>query len=169
MATSSFSVPPRVKILKAETEEHFQQARSLFQKYADWLGVDLSYQQFDQELESLSKMYGGDEGCLLLAYANELLAGCVSLRKFEGSVCEMKRLYVQPAFQGKGIGSLLAKQIVQEAKILRYTEMVLDTLEKMKSAHELYRSLGFEEIPAYYANPLPNVIYLKLSLINDKK
>lgn len=169
MDTSSFSVSPRIKILKAETEEHFQQAQSLFQKYADWLGVDLSYQRFDQELESLPKMYGGDKGCLLLAYADELLVGCVGLRKFEDSVCEMKRLYVRPAFQGKGIGSLLAKQIIEEAKGLGYTEMVLDTLEKMESARKLYCSLGFGEIPAYYTNPLSDVIYLKLNLLSDKK
>lgn len=152
------------KIVVAHTPEQFAVARQLFLAYADWLGVDLSYQNFTQELESLPKMYGGDEGRLLLALVDNTPAGCVGVRKLSSSICEMKRLYVRDEFRGRGIGMLLAKHIIQAGKELGYSAMVLDTLDKMKSAQKLYQSLGFVEIPAYYNNPLPDVIYLKLNM-----
>jgi carbonic anhydrase len=162
-ASSSESTLP-VKIVVARTSEQFTVARQLFLVYADWLGVDLSYQNFAQELESLPQMYGGSEGRLLLALIDNTPAGCVGVRKLSSSTCEMKRLFVEDKFRGKGIGVVLAKQVIQAGKELGYTTMVLDTLKMMKSAQKLYQSLGFVEIPAYYSNPLPDVIYLKLNM-----
>lgn len=156
--------PEPAKIVVARTPEQFAVARQLFLAYADWLGVDLSYQNFAKELGSLPQMYGGSEGRLLLSLVDNTPAGCVGVRKINPSTCEMKRLYVQDKFRGKGIGLALAERIIQTGKELGYTTMVLDTLEKMKSAQKLYYSLGFVEIPAYYANPLPDVIYLKLDM-----
>ncbi|MGB3587940.1 MAG: GNAT family N-acetyltransferase [Tunicatimonas sp.] len=113
-------------------------------------------------------MYGGQYGKLLLARVENAVVGCVGVRQFSDSVGEMKQLYVPAEFQGKGIGRALAEQIIQEAKKLGYTEIVLDTLEQMKSARKLYYALGFWEISSYYDNPLPGVIYLKLSIANNK-
>ncbi|WKN40453.1 GNAT family N-acetyltransferase [Tunicatimonas pelagia] len=159
---------PVYEIRSAQTKEDFQQAARLFRAYADWLQIDLCYQNFEQELATLPKMYGEKQGKLLLAWVENTVAGCVGVRQFGESVGEMKRLYVPAKFQGKGIGKALARQIIQEAKKLGYTEMVLDTLEQMKAARKLYHALGFQETSAYYANPLPEVIYLKLDLFDNK-
>lgn len=156
---------PAWKILTAKTTEHFEQARYLFQAYADWLQVDLSYQHFEQELTLIPQMYGPPHGKLLLAYVNDTAVGCVGVRPFKTTTCEMKRLYVNSDFQGLGIGRALAKQIIQEACTLGYESMVLDTLKRMQSARKLYQSLGFEKTSPYYENPLPEVIYLKMVLL----
>ncbi|MEM6845185.1 MAG: GNAT family N-acetyltransferase [Bacteroidota bacterium] len=149
----------------AKTESDFVQAKRLFQQYADWLGIDLSYQKFEEELTVLPQMYGENKGRILLAKIGDQAIGCVGVRQFSPSTCEMKRLYVLPGFQGRGIGEALAKRIIQEGRRLGYTEMVLDTLAGMAPARKLYRNLGFYEVPAYYVNPLADVIYLKLNLI----
>ncbi len=156
------------EIRVAQTEDDFRQAARLFREYADWLKVDLCYQNFEQELASLPQMYGGQRGKLLLAWVGNTVAGCVGVRQFSELVGEMKRLYVPADFQGKGIGKALAIQIIQKAKELDYTEMVLDTLEQMKSARKLYYALGFQEISSYHGNSPPGVIYLKLDLTDNK-
>ncbi|MEO0331237.1 MAG: GNAT family N-acetyltransferase [Bacteroidota bacterium] len=160
-------LPPSTdyQIQAAHTPQDFKQAQGLFQQYADWLEIDLSYQKFEQELAVLPQMYGENKGRILLAKVNDQVIGCVGVRQFSLSICEMKRLYVRPKFQGRGIGVDLAKQIIQEGRKLGYAEMVLDTLKSMTSARRLYHNLGFYEIPAYYENPVTDVIYLKLNLI----
>ena len=141
------------------------QARELFLEYARSLGMNLCFQNFEQELAELPGSYAPPDGRLLLAeYAGQLV-GCVALHKWEADICEMKRLYLRPAFRGKGLGRLLAETIIAEARTIKYQRMRLDTIEPlMKDAVEMYRKLGFREIAAYRANPIVGAMYMELQL-----
>jgi ribosomal protein S18 acetylase RimI-like enzyme len=156
-----------IEIVPVLSVADIDQARALFQEYADMLGVDLCFQGFAQELATLPGKYGPPHGCLLLAKEGEKAVGCVALRPMEQSgYCEMKRLFVQPACRGTGLGRRLAVRILEEARQRGYARMRLDTLDKLQAAIQLYRELGFVEIPAYYRNPEPNVVYMELDLRN---
>lgn len=131
----------------------FERARQITIDYLQWLNMDLAYQGVDSELDSLEEMYGAPKGCFLLAYVENDFVGGVGLRKLEKGVCEMKRLFVYPKFQKCGIGAMLCKRIIGEAKLLGYRSMKLDTVAKLKSAIKLYEKLGFKETEAYCENP----------------
>ena len=153
-----------MRLTHVETEEQVGQARTLFQEYSDATGVDLCFQNFAQELASLPGDYAPPSGRLIIAYDGEEAAGCVALRKVDDAVCEMKRLYVRPAFRGTGLGRTLAEHIVTEARAIGYERMRLDTLPTMRSAIALYRTLGFKEIEPYRFNPVEGTLYMELEL-----
>jgi GNAT superfamily N-acetyltransferase len=155
-----------VAIRQASTAEDFATARSLFVEYQTWLDVDLCFQGFAQELETLATVYGPPRGRLLLAHANDGsdAAGCVALRPLDAERCEMKRLFVRLAHHGGGLGRRLIERLIAEAKTIGYRTMVLDTLPRMQAAQHLYEDFGFRDIPAYYHNPTPGVRYLGLAL-----
>jgi putative acetyltransferase len=153
-----------IVIAHAASSADFALGRALFEEYAGAIDVDLCFQNFAAELERLPEMYGPPSGCLLLARAGGELAGCVGVRMRTAEVCEMKRLYVRPAFRGLKLGRLLADEIARRASSIGYRTIVLDTLDTMHAALALYDSMGFEPATAYYANPLPNVKYLSLDL-----
>lgn len=153
-----------MRLSLAEEVSQIEEARSLFKEYADSTGVDLCFQNFGQELATLPGDYAAPSGRLILAHAGEEPAGCVALRKVDDAVCEMKRLYVRPAFRGTGLGRTLAERIVAEAREIGYARMRLDTLPSMRSAIELYGSLGFKEISAYRFNPVEGSLYMELEL-----
>jgi ribosomal protein S18 acetylase RimI-like enzyme len=134
--------------------------RALFREYADSLGVDLSFQGFEEELAALP----GGYDAVLVARLGDDAAGCVGVRPLEPPVCEMKRLYVRPLARGTGLGRSLAEAAVVRARELGYARMRLDTLPQMGTAQELYRSLGFVEIPPYRHNPVAGTTYLELEL-----
>lgn len=156
-----------MKILKATTPLHISEARKLFQKYADWINVDLGFQHFEQELAEIDTIYGPPTGSLLLVKMENKYVGCVAVRPIEGDICEMKRLYTDDAYRGMGIGRLLIAGIITEARELNYQRMRLDTLASMTAARKLYKSFGFQEIPAYYHNPLDDVVFMELNLTED--
>jgi putative acetyltransferase len=151
--------------VQAESAAHVAQARELFQEYAQSLGVNLCFQNFEQELAGLPGHYAPPGGRLLLAEYDGQLAGCVALHKWEDGVCEMKRLYLRPSFRGKGLGRAIAETIIVEARSIGYQRMRLDTIEPlMKDAVEMYRKLGFREIAPYRPNPIAGAMYMELQL-----
>ncbi len=153
-----------IRMIYAKTKDHYQAARELFIRYADSLGFDLEFQGFSRELAELPGEYAALGGCILLAEAAEGYAGCVALRPLQDKICEMKRLYVLPEYQGRGIGRALAHSVIGEARIKGYQKMRLDTVEAMTAARALYFSLGFKIIEAYCYNPLENPSFMELEL-----
>ncbi len=161
--------PPRIELVSADTPERLAAARLIFREYADSLDIDLCFQDFDSELATLPGEYAPPSGQLLLATVDGELAGCGALRGLADSdhanACEMKRLFVRPAFRRFGLGRLLAEQLMDDARHLGYSSMLLDTLDEMEAARELYTSLGFEEVAPYYYNPIAGAHYLKADLL----
>ena len=153
-----------VKIISAKTVAHIDTVRRLFREYENFLGVDLCFQDFENELTELPGKYAPPQGALLFALVDEIVAGCVAVRKFETNICEMKRLYIRPHYRGNKIGRMLAEKIIDEAIKLGYSTMLLDTLTPLKEAMALYQSLGFRKREPYYHNPLPGVICWELDL-----
>src|SRR5438309_7836065 len=150
---------------QAESAAHIAAIRELFLEYANSLGFSLCFQNFDQELAALPGDYAPPDGRLMLALYEGELAGCVALHKLDSEICEMKRLYLRPKFRGKGLGRVLAENIISEARRIGYRRMRLDTVEPvMKDAVAMYRRLGFKDIAAYRANPMPGTLYMELEL-----
>lgn len=157
-----------LSMTQASSPAQIAQVRELFLEYAQSLGFSLCFQNFEQELAGLPGDYSPPEGRLLLAEYEGRVAGCVALHKLEPGICEMKRLYLRPAFRGKGLGRKLAEAILGEARSIGYQRLRLDTVEPvMKDAVALYRALGFREVAPYRANPMEGTLYLELSL-NDR-
>jgi len=152
-----------LRIVDGHREEELPAVRLLFEEYAASLEIDLAFQDFDRELRELPGEYTPPAGRVLLALDDEP-AGCVALRPYEQDVCELKRLYVRPAYRGTGLGRLLAESIVDAGRDAGYSRMRLDTLPAMTSARALYRSLGFREIEAYRPNPVHGTTYFELEL-----
>jgi putative acetyltransferase len=152
----------------AETPDDLQAVRELFLDYQASLDVDLCFQGFQQELDQLPGAYAGPAGALVLALVDGAPAGCCGLRAAPHidypDACEMKRLYVRPAFRGFGLGRLLVDRVLLLGQIGGYATMLLDTLSDMEAARALYQEAGFVEIAPYYHNPLPGAHYLKASL-----
>jgi ribosomal protein S18 acetylase RimI-like enzyme len=154
-----------LEIKQALSEDFLQLTREIFIEYANSLGINLDFQNFDDELKTLPDNYGPPEGCVLLAFYKDNLAGCVGLRKFKAGICEMKRLYVRPEFRRKKIGTALSKSIIEAACKIGYRYMRLDTLPQMKEAITLYQSLSFKEIKPYRYNPFEGAKFFELKLI----
>ena len=148
----------------AETNSDYAAAANLFKEYAVWLNIDLSFQHFDEELLELEEMYALPRGGIILCkHENEFVA-CVGIRRFNEKTAEMKRMYVKPAFQRKGISDELVKRSIQLAKRCNYKVMKLDTLNNMTPAINLYKKHGFVESIAYYHNPNETVVYFEKTL-----
>jgi putative acetyltransferase len=160
--------PPELSLACADSPERVAAAREILREYARSLSVDLCFQNFEAELAELPGEYAGPSGHLLLAFVGGALAGCGGFRALAdvdyANACEMKRLYVRPAFRRFGLGRLLAQALLDEARRAGHSVMLLDTLDDMETARGLYATLGFEEIPPYYFNPIPGAHYLKAEL-----
>ncbi|MEO5843274.1 MAG: GNAT family N-acetyltransferase [Caldimonas sp.] len=157
-----------MELRRPTTAAELASAAAVFREYAASLDVDLCFQNFDAEIASLPGEYAAPAGQLLLAYVDGGLAGCGALRPFadadDANACEMKRLFVRPGYRRFGLGRLLAQALLDEARRAGYSAMLLDTLDDMEAARELYASLGFVEVPPYYFNPIPGAHYLKAEL-----
>jgi len=158
-----------LQIFQANSDADIQQARALFEEYASGLGISLCFQNFDRELVNLPGDYAPPDGRLLVAMEEDQLAGCIAMRKLEPGVCEMKRLFLRPAYRGKGLGRVLVEAIIDEALNVGYTHMRLDTLPgRMDKAIELYRSIGFVEIGPYCENPVDGAKFMELDLVTKR-
>lgn len=160
-----------LRIVPADSKDAIHHVSALFREYAASLTVNLSFQDFENEVAGLPGEYAPPDGRLLLAFVDEPQAapsvepaGCVALRKFDGAICEMKRLYVRREFRGRGIGRTLSLAAIDAARQAGYLRMRLDTLPEMEQAQAMYRSLGFQDVPPYRFNPVPGARFLELAL-----
>jgi GNAT superfamily N-acetyltransferase len=153
-----------VNYLTAKTDADFKTGRMLFREYALSLNVDLCFQGFDSELETIAQQYNLPSGGLYLAFYDGLPAGCAGIRKLDEETAELKRMFVKDEYRGHKIGVKLLQLAIDLAKQLGYSKLRLDTLADMVKAQDLYRSFGFYEIPAYRFNPLGGTIYMEKKL-----
>lgn len=156
--------PHAMDIVAVGTDHGIDSVRELFIEYARGLGVDLEFQSFADELARLPGEYAPPAGRLLVARDGDRIAGCVALRPLDQGVCEMKRLYVRPAFRGLGAGKALALAIIAAAREIGYERMRLDTLPMMTDAMALYESLGFRSIEPYRYNPIAGTKFMEIDL-----
>jgi ribosomal protein S18 acetylase RimI-like enzyme len=168
--------PPRLKrhvrrpnsymlqLVQPDSPELWLVARRLVEEYAASLNIDLCFQDFAHELDTLASEYGPPGGHFVLASWSEAIVGCGGLRRLSDSTCEMKRLYIAPTHRGKGLGQAVAGALITQARHVGYTAMVLDTLPSMAAAQHIYRALGFATTIPYRHNPLPGATFLKLQL-----
>ena len=164
-------MPTPIDIAPPQTEADTAAIQELMREYAQSLGFSLAYQGFEEEMTGFPGKYAAPKGALLLARAGGAAAGAVALRPLDAKTCEMKRLYVRPAFRGlrladgRSIGRALAEAIVETGRDRGYRRLRLDTIGgKMEAVLKLYRSMGFVEIAPYYASPVPDTTYMELVL-----
>lgn len=157
-----------IHVTESSSTDVVEELRNLFREYAQSLQVDLCFQNFEEELSRLPGEYLAPEGALLVVCVDGQFAGCCAMRPLASvdypNACEMKRLYVRPAFRGLRLGRQLAEEILERAKIAGYECILLDTLDDMEAARALYEDLGFREVPPYYFNPIAGAHYLKAEL-----
>ena len=154
-----------MRIIQAESSADLQHIRELFAEYVEWLGINLCFQNYEKELAELPGDYAPPAGRLLIAYEDKEVAGCIALRNLGDGVCEMKRLYVRPAFRGERLGWKLVELVLDEARKIGYERIRLDTLPgKMDRAIAMYRTLGFKDIDPYYHNPVTGAAFMELVL-----
>lgn len=148
----------------ATTPGEFEAGKKLFEEYAVSLNVDLSFQGFANELETIDAQYGNPTGALLLAVDSNAFVGCAGIRRLDDETAELKRMYVKNKYRGYHIGVMLLQRSIQTAKEIGYKRLRLDTLASMAKARQLYSAFGFYEIPQYRFNPLVGTVYMEREL-----
>jgi GNAT superfamily N-acetyltransferase len=162
LVTSNAAVS--VRLLQAATPHQWDEARRLVREYAASLNVDLSFQNFEAELQHFTSEYAAPRGAFILAREEDRYLACIGLRQFAEEIGEIKRLYVAPAARGRGLGRMLVERIIAVASEIGYRSVLLDTLPFMKEAQALYLSLGFQPTTAYRFNPIEGSAFLRLDL-----
>jgi len=147
-----------------KTTDDLAQARALFSEYATSIDIDLSFQDFGRELANLPGEYTPPGGCIFLARMGSEAVDCVALRRISEEICEMKRLYVKPAFRKRRIGRRLCEVVIEEARSRGYQIMKLDTIPSMVDAISLYTALGFTRTIPYRYNPVKGAMFMHLDL-----
>lgn len=150
--------------VQVASDADIAEVQRLFREYAAWVGVDLSFQDFDRELAQLPGDYVLPAGVLFVARVDGEVAGCVAAHQWREGVCEMKRLFVRNGFRGSGCGRALVESIIAWARKAGYQRVLLDTLPAMGQAQRLYLQLGFQEVAPYRPNPVPGARFLELVL-----
>jgi ribosomal protein S18 acetylase RimI-like enzyme len=148
----------------AEASADFAVGKQLFLEYAQSLDFNLCFQNFEQELADIQVQYGAPNGCLLLVKNEQEAVGCVGVRRWQGDIAELKRMYLKPQTRGLGLGRKLLESALERARWLGYRSIRLDTLPAMVAAIALYREFGFSDIPPYRDNPFEETIYLEKTL-----
>lgn len=148
----------------ASSPKEFSDARKIILDYVEWLGMDLSFQNFEAEISDLAKMYSTPHGGLVLAYDEDRVIGIAGIRCFEGETGELKRMFVSEAYRHAGVGKKILEQSIALAKALKYKRVRLDTHDSMQAAIKIYKSFGFEEIDPYRYNPHEGIKFFELAL-----
>jgi len=150
--------------------------RALFGEYGQWLVDHREITAFDdailragrakmeEEIRGLPGEYRPPRGALLLVCARDTPVGCGALRSLGPGVGELKRIYLRSEYRGQGLGRRLTRTLVEHARRLGYRRLLLDSLPGMTNAIRLYRSLGFEPVPAYWDHPFPGALFFGLEL-----
>jgi GNAT superfamily N-acetyltransferase len=152
------------ELVRPNTPAQWRVARGLVEEYAEQLGIDLTFQDFEREINAMPHEYGPPDGCFVLAQVDGACVGCGGVRRFDARTCEMKRLYVTAAARGGRVGRAIAEALVAFARARGYEAMLLDTLPTMTAAHALYASLGFVRTDAYRFNPVAGTTFWRLPL-----
>jgi putative acetyltransferase len=159
---------PEITLIIPSSAQEWQATHEILRDYQASLDVSLDFQHFEAELADLPGAYAPPTGVMLLALIDGAVAGCGGFRNLpdadDANACEMKRLFVRPVFRRFGLGRMLALDLIDRALVAGYSAVLLDTLDEMEAARGLYASLGFEEVPPFYFNPLPGARYLRLDL-----
>jgi len=141
-----------------------EELKKLILEYADWLSIDLSYQDFEGEIASLESLFSLPNGQYTFAIVQSRVAGGVGFRQLDEYTAEVKRLYVRREYQGNGLGRRLMNNLLVKLKSLGYTRAVLDAVPPTKKAQELYELMGFREIEPYFFNPTPDTKFYAFDL-----
>lgn len=153
-----------MEITAAQAKTDYDTGKKIFLEYAESLGFSICFQNFEQELADIQVQYNAPNGCLLLVKEGDEAVGCAGLRRWQGDIAELKRMYLKPSRRGQGMGRRLLGSALQHARQLGYRRVRLDTLPSMQAAIALYREAGFKHIPAYRENPFPDTLYLEKEL-----
>ena len=148
----------------ATTASEYAAAGVMFRAYAVAININLDFQHFEQELADLPKMYGPSQGGIILVKEQELVIGCVAIRRISEREGELKRMFIDPAHQNKGLGKILLQKALQLARDCQYEKLKLDTLNYMSAAIHLYQQAGFYEIAPYYPNPISTAVYFEMEM-----
>ena len=152
---------PGFEFIIACSEEEFSAGENLFNEYSKSIKIDLSFQNFENDLKEISKQYNKPEGGIVLIKHNLEFIGCAGIRKFKDNIAELKRMYIKPDYQGLGLGKQLLKIAILLAKELNYSKIYLDTLSSMKSAVKIYKAAGFKKIKPYRFNPSEEALFFE--------
>ncbi len=153
-----------VTIFSPQTESDWNEARRLVREYTLSLGIDLTFQDIEAELSNLKEKFEGNGGSFFLAKAKHETIGCAGFWRIDETTCELKRLYVIPHARGQQLGEQLVQRVIDRARDMQYTTILLDTIDSMKTAIGLYRRMGFTEIGAYRFNPLEGARYFSRTI-----
>lgn len=148
----------------AQSKEDFDACKEIISEYLETLGIDLAYMDVAKEFSSIEQKYAGNEGVLILAIAELQPIGCVGVRRIDAEIAELKRLYVRASHRGGKIGLTLLNKALEEAHSLGYKKIRLDVIPTLQKAKELYLSMGFCEIPAYFNNPIQGTTFMEKDL-----
>ena len=163
--SSAPNSPARIEIVCATEGREVAAVRDLFREYAASLSIDLCFQNFEDELATLPGGYAAPRGSLLLTRVSQRNAGCVGLRAMEDGIGEIKRLYVRPEFRRRGLGKMLIRRALLEARDIGYHVVRLDTLREMSAAIALYTGFGFQEVAPYRRGEPDGICYFELKLL----
>jgi len=151
-----------VELHAVEAPVQREEARALIAEYLHWVaGIALSNYglNFDldamlrSDIEDQSKFYPPTGRFYLVQYAGGYVGvGC--LKRLAASLGEVQRMYVQPHVRGVGAGRYLVRRLLEDAKLLGYTKVRLESLKALTAAHNLYRSVGFQDIDPYSENSM---------------
>ena len=153
-----------MRIITAATSEEIRIAQDLLREYWKSFGFDPAFQGFSSELGDLQTRYAPPQGRIALAFIEHEPAGCIAMRRVDERTAEAKRLYVRDQFRGQGVGGLLLKWLIAEARSAGYSKLVCDTLPSMFGAIKMYETSGFQRTGPYGSNPTPGAIYFSLGL-----